>query len=76
MRQRTAALILSFVCLALLMIPVAFSQRAPVGEPSTAPASEAKPAPIPLEANSTTDHELTLDGKAIRYGAHGGDSAD
>jgi len=38
----------------------------------TPPAAEEKPAPIPPETTSVTDHELPLDGKTIRYKATAG----
>jgi len=40
--------------------------------PDAPPAAEEKPAPIPPETNSSTDHELSLDGKTIRYTANAG----
>jgi len=40
--------------------------------PDTPPVVEEKPSPIPAETNSATDHELTLDGKTIRYTANAG----
>jgi len=40
--------------------------------PDAPPAAEEKPAPIPPETNSSTDHELPLDGKTIRYIANAG----
>jgi carboxypeptidase C (cathepsin A) len=61
------------VCLLTLSTAlIASPQRPPAGEPSAAPASEEKPAPIPPETTSATDHELTLDGKTIRYTATAG----
>src|SRR5579863_4065223 len=52
--------------------PVASAQRPQPGEPPTATAGEEKPAPIPPETNSTTDHELSLDGKQVPYSATAG----
>ncbi len=40
--------------------------------PAGANSSEEKPAPIPAETTSVTDHELTLDGKTIAYKATAG----
>ena len=37
-----------------------------------APAAAAEPTPIPPEASSVTDHELSLDGKALHYRATAG----
>jgi len=49
-----------------------FGQRPPAAEPPAAPAAEEKPAPIPSETISVTDHELQLDGKTIPYKAAAG----
>ena len=74
-RQRcTTSLLVSLI--ALLTSSTAFAQRAP--EPGQRPESvippvvEERPGPIPPETNSTTDHELLLNGKTIRYGATAG----
>ncbi len=50
--------------------PVAFAQRGPGAQ--TPPASTAETTPIPPETSSVTEHELTLDGKALRYTATAG----
>ena len=55
----------------LLFAPLNTLAQKPPESPS-APASEEKAAPIPAETNSGTDHELTLDGKTIRYSANAG----
>ena len=49
-----------------------FGQRPPAAESPAAPAAEEKPAPIPSETISVTDHELQLDGKTIPYKAAAG----
>src|ERR1017187_8886242 len=46
-----------------------FAQRPPAAESPVTPAAEEKPAPIPSETTSVTDHELQLDGKTIHYKA-------
>jgi carboxypeptidase C (cathepsin A) len=46
-----------------------FAQRPPAAESPATPAAEEKPAPIPSETTSVTDHELQLDGKTIHYKA-------
>ena len=51
---------------------MASPQKPPAGETPAAAPSEEKPAPIPAETNSSTDHELSLDGKTIRYSATAG----
>ena len=48
------------------------AQRPPAAELPAVPAAEEKPAPIPSETTSATDHELPLDGKTIRYKATAG----
>jgi carboxypeptidase C (cathepsin A) len=63
-------LVPSLLCaLALAGASLAFAQRAP-GAP-TAPAAN-DTIPVPNESSSVTDHELTLDGKALRYAATAG----
>ena len=47
-------------------------QRTPPAESPSAHTAEEKPAPIPPETTSTTDHELQLDGKTLRYKAAAG----
>ena len=50
-----------------------FAQRRGSSEPNAAPVStEARPAPIPPETASATDHEINLDGKPLRYTATAG----
>ena len=56
----------------LLTLPFAFAQRPPAGESPTTAATEEKPSPIPSEKSSSTDHELSLDGKPVRYSATAG----
>src|SRR5579884_3105130 len=65
--------------LLLISASLAFAQRRtppnPGDEPGNAPAgapSEEKPLPVPPETSSATDHEITLDGKTIRYTATAG----
>ena len=67
----------SFVLLAgtaLLLAAAQFAsaQRPPAAESPNTPAAEERPSPIPPETNSTTEHELSLDGKTIRYTAAAG----
>lgn len=50
----------------------ASAQRPPAAEEKPAPSAEEKPAPIPPETASVTDHDLSLDGKAIHYKATAG----
>ena len=57
---------------ALLLIGTGLIAAQAPKPPEAPPASEEKPAPIPAETNSSTDHELTLDGKSIRYTANAG----
>ncbi|MGA2592003.1 MAG: peptidase S10 [Bryobacteraceae bacterium] len=57
--------------LAAAALPL-FAQRPPTAESPAAPAAEEKPAAIPSETTSVTDHELQLDGKTIRYKATAG----
>ena len=60
-------------CLTLLMAPYAAAQRGPAAQPNQAPAAPAaEPTAVPPETSSVTDHELTLDGKALRYKATAG----
>jgi len=47
------------------------SAQKPPESPAAAAVDE-KPAPIPAETNSATDHELSLDGKTVRYTANAG----
>lgn len=66
--QRSAAIFVS-VCLPLVIAPAGFAQRNQAGEPQGSVATET---PVPPENASTTEHELSLDGKTIRYGATAG----
>jgi len=66
LRLRFAVWLLA-ACPALLL-----SQRTPPSESPASPAAEEKPSPIPPETNSTTDHEMPLDGKTIHYKATAG----
>jgi carboxypeptidase C (cathepsin A) len=50
--------------------PHAFAQRGPAARTTPAPATEATP--VPPESKSVTEHELTLDGKTLRYAATAG----
>jgi carboxypeptidase C (cathepsin A) len=66
-------------CLAVLAAPYAGAQRSPFAQqrqaqsPETpAAAAPAEPLPIPPEASSVTNHEVTLDGKLLRYKATAG----
>ena len=61
-------------CMALLIAACAGAQTGPAAQPnhSAAPAVQAEPLPIPPETSSVTDHEMTLDGKALRYKATAG----
>jgi carboxypeptidase C (cathepsin A) len=58
-----------FAALALAAgAPYAFAQRGP-NAPAPAAAADT---PVPSENDSVTDHELTLDGKTLRYAATAG----
>jgi len=70
-RMRCAALIL-FPVAVLSTLPRCIAQRTQPAEPPAAPASEEKPAPIPQEISSVTDHEISLDGKSFPYTATAG----
>lgn len=64
-----------FATFAFLIIPFVHAQRAatpPAANPQGQPAAERTPAPIPPEKASVTQHELTVDGTAIRYTATAG----
>jgi carboxypeptidase C (cathepsin A) len=56
--------------LPLFTAPNASAQKPP--ESPAAAAVDEKPAPIPAETSSVTDHELSLDGKTVRYTANAG----
>src|SRR5579872_6926100 len=67
----------SFVLLAtvsLLLPALVFGQAAPPNPPPPpAGAAQERPAtPIPPESNSTSDHELSLNGKTLKYTATAG----
>jgi len=51
---------------------IASAQRARSNEAPPPSATEETVTPIPPETNSTTDHEMTLDGKTLRYAATAG----
>jgi carboxypeptidase C (cathepsin A) len=58
-----------------LIAPAAQAQRPSREEPQEHPQAqqqEKKPAPIPPETSSVTDHEMTLNGKPLRYTATAG----
>jgi carboxypeptidase C (cathepsin A) len=67
------ALLYSGALLSLIM-PVSFGQNAAPETPSmlNTPPKEEKPAPIPPERSSVTQHELSLDGRTIHYTATAG----
>ena len=51
----------------------ALAQRgAPVAQANAAPAAAVEPTPVPPETSSVTDHELTLEGRTLRYAATAG----
>jgi carboxypeptidase C (cathepsin A) len=56
----------------LLLAPLAFAQGGPANPTPSNPANQEKPTPIPPEKNSVTEHELSLNGKALRYTATAG----
>lgn len=58
--------------LSLVTASVALSQRPQSNEQPAPPANEEKATPIPKETSSTTDHEMTLGGKTLRYSATAG----
>jgi len=66
---RNTLLALTLSC---AIAPFCAAQRPQTGEPAGAAPNEDKSSPVPKETNSTTDHELTLDGKTLRYGASAG----
>ena len=74
MSQQPCASFVLFAGAALLLstAPFASAQRPPAAESPNTPAAEERPSPIPPETNSTTEHELSLDGKTIRYTAAAG----
>ena len=58
----------STLALCLLSAGALLAQRGPGAQPSTA----AEVLPIPPESSSVTEHELSLDGKALHYAATAG----
>src|SRR5437763_8705858 len=63
--------------IAFLLLSAAFAQRPPATETPGIPPGGEKPAapipgPVPPESSSVTDHELSLDGKPLRYSATAG----
>ena len=56
--------------IAFCALPGALAQRGGAAQTPAPAAGDATP--IPPETNSVTDHELTLDGKALRYNATAG----
>ncbi len=62
------------LCGAVVLLTAAgFAQRPPAAEPAAAGTAAAeKPAPIPAETASTTEHERALGGKTIHYSATAG----
>ena len=56
----------------VVIAPGTFAQRPQSGEPTANAANEEKASPIPKETNSTTDHDLSLEGKTLRYSATAG----
>ena len=67
------SILLSLASLSCLMVAPGFSQKPPATDAPTAPAA-APPAaaPIPPETSSVTEHEVSLDGKTLRYNATAG----
>lgn len=64
---------LKIAALLLLAAPLAAGQGAPANLPAPNPANQEKSAaPIPPERNSVTQHEISLDGKTLRYTATAG----
>ena len=66
---------LVFAALPLLVPSAALAQRGPRAAGEETPAAgqqQQRPAPIPPETNSATDHEMTLNGKPLRYTATAG----
>jgi len=55
-----------------LLAPLLFAQGGSVNAPPPNPANQEKVTPIPPENNSVTKHELSLNGKTIRYTATAG----
>ena len=72
MLSRTFALPLLLAC--AISFPAAAQRRSSAPEPASAAASEEKtaPTPIPKETSAVTEHDLSLDGKTLRYTATAG----
>ena len=58
------------VAVSLICAGALLAQRGPGAQ--NAPAAAAESTPIPPETSSVTEHELSLDGKALRYRATAG----
>jgi carboxypeptidase C (cathepsin A) len=72
-RPRYNGFLLMAGAFALLAAAPAFAQRGAANPRPAAPTANEKPAtPIPPERASITQHELTLDGKTLRYTATAG----
>lgn len=71
-RLHCAVLFALAAALPLLTAPAALAQRGRNAESPSAAAGEEKPAPIPAETTSVTDHDLAVDGKTIHYKATAG----
>jgi len=72
MSRLSCAVLLLAGALPLVLAPSALAQRRPPGESPEAAAGEEKPAPIPPETSSVTDHQMTLDGQTVHYKATAG----
>ena len=59
--------VVSLICAGALL-----AQRGPGAQNTAAAAAATESTPIPPEASSATEHELSLDGKALRYRATAG----
>ena len=73
-RSRCTASFVLLATVSLLLPPLVFGQAAPTNPPPPpAGGTQERPTiPIPPESNSTTDHELSLNGKALKYTATAG----
>lgn len=67
--MRSYRLLLAAAALAALA-PLTSAQRGPAAQ--APPAAAAESTPVPPETSSVTEHEFTLDGKALRYTATAG----
>jgi carboxypeptidase C (cathepsin A) len=70
--MRSVIVCLSVCALSPWIVSTAAAQRRGPAEGSAAATAEAKPATIPPETAATTDHEITVDGKPLRYTATAG----